>query len=293
MKYLQYAHDNTIMAYEGDLSTSLAGKDCAFLNLKSLLRAGFDGETVMMDYLNKDSVQASVEARLSALVVGTPESIFNYFHAQSTAEGNARRVIFVEHEQRLKILHIKPFSEEQLNFVYNQLDRLLNLPNKTVYHDKIEQAADLWREKKQLLANQDNILWRSAQTPTEMFRRAAYLMYALWDFDNKKIKQCCEFAEWIAEYQYRSYINLTYSEQKEQQKKWQQKKAPSTQATQEDFNNKMLQELPNNFTKEDVFNYRSAHDYPHNCKSYHTITRWKQAGLIKQLPDKSFKKFNF
>ena len=290
MKYLQYAHDNTIMAYEGDLSTSLAGKDCAFLNLKSLLRAGFDGETVMMDYLNKDSVQASVEARLSALVVGTPESIFNYFNAQSTAEGNARRVIFVEHEQILKILHIKPFSEEQLNFVYSQLDRLLNLPNKTVYHDKIEQAADLWREKKQLLANQDNILWRSAQTPTEMFRRAAYLMYALWDFDNKKIKQCCEFAEWIAEYQYRSYINLTYSEQKQQQKKWQQKKAPSTQATQEDFNNKMLQELPNNFTKEDVFNYRSAHDYPHNCKSYHTITRWKQAGLIKQLPDKSFQK---
>jgi hypothetical protein len=38
MKYLRYAKEQTIMAYEGDISSSLAGKDCAFLNLKYLLR---------------------------------------------------------------------------------------------------------------------------------------------------------------------------------------------------------------------------------------------------------------
>ena len=43
------------MAYEGDISSSLAGKDCAFLNLKYLLREGFDGETVIMDYKDRES----------------------------------------------------------------------------------------------------------------------------------------------------------------------------------------------------------------------------------------------
>lgn len=38
MKYLRFAKEQTIMAYEGDISSSLAGKDCAFLNLKYLLR---------------------------------------------------------------------------------------------------------------------------------------------------------------------------------------------------------------------------------------------------------------
>lgn len=38
MKYLRYAKNHTIMAYEGDISASLQGKDCAFLNLKYLLR---------------------------------------------------------------------------------------------------------------------------------------------------------------------------------------------------------------------------------------------------------------
>ena len=86
-----------------------------------------------------------------------------------------------------------------------------------------------------------------------MFRRAAYLMFALFHFDEKYIRQCCEFGKWIAEYQYRSYINLTYAEQKDERKKWQDKKAPTTQATQEDFNKKMFEQMPNVFTKEDVF----------------------------------------
>ena len=95
MKYLRFAKNQTIMAYEGDILAQSTGKDCAFLNLKSLLRCGFDNETVIMDYKAADSFQGSVKARLSALVVGTPTSIFNYFNPQSTAEGNSRRVIFV------------------------------------------------------------------------------------------------------------------------------------------------------------------------------------------------------
>ena len=46
MKYLQYSKDQTIMAYEGDLSSSISGKESAFLNIKNTLRKGFDGERI-------------------------------------------------------------------------------------------------------------------------------------------------------------------------------------------------------------------------------------------------------
>ena len=220
MKYLRYAKKQTIMAYEGDILAQSTGKDCAFLNLKSLLRCGFDGETVIMDYKAADSFQGSVKARLSALVVGTPTSIFNYFNPQSTAEGNSRRVIFVQHEGIMKPLNIKRFTEDELQFIHNELDKLQCLGEQTIYHEKIEHAASCWRAKKQQLANKDEILHRATHTPTEMFKRTAYLMWALFDFNEKKIKNCCEIAQMVAEYQYRQYINLTYAEQKEEKKKW-------------------------------------------------------------------------
>ena len=115
-----------------------------------------------MDYKDKESFQGSVEPRLSGLVVGTPATIFNYFNAQSTAEGNARRVIFVEHENILKNITTKPFTQDEITFIHAELDYLQSLPLQTVYNAKIEQQAALWRKNKQDLANQEPILWRSA-----------------------------------------------------------------------------------------------------------------------------------
>lgn len=231
MKYLQYANQQTLMAYEGDLSSALAGKDSAFLDIKKILRKGFDGETAIMDYKSEGSCKGSVKARLSALVVGTPPTIFNYFNTQSTAEGNSRRVILVEHELIMENIKIKPYSQEELDFIYSELDYLQSLPKRVVKNEKIEQAAYAWRAKKQKEANGDVILWSATQTPTEMFQRAALLMFALNHFDEKTVKGCCTFGKWVAEYQYRSYINNTYNEQQKEQKSWQARKAPSTQKT--------------------------------------------------------------
>ena len=60
MKYLQYANEHTLMAYEGDLSSALAGKDSTFLDIKKILRKGFDGETAIMDYKSEGSCKGSV-----------------------------------------------------------------------------------------------------------------------------------------------------------------------------------------------------------------------------------------
>ena len=120
----------------------------------------------------------------------------------------------------MKPLTIKRFTQEELEFIHGELDRLQSMHEQTIYHEKIEQAACNWRAKKQQLANKDEILHRAAHTPTEMYKRTAYLMWALFEKEERKIKNCCEIAEMVAEYQYRQYINLTYAEQKEEKKKW-------------------------------------------------------------------------
>ena len=123
-----------------------------------------------------------------------------------------------------------------------------------------------------------------------MFQRAAYLMYALNHFDEKSIQNCCIFGRWIAEYQYRSYINNTYTDQKAEQKSFEARKAPSTQKTQEAFNQKMLAALPKIFTKQDVINYRIDNHYPHDLYNQAVVTRWKKQGLIASTNDKSWMK---
>ena len=289
-KYLEYANNHTVMAYEGDLSSSLSSGESAFLDLKKLLRKGFDGETLQMDYKNEQSARIAVKARISALVVGTPNTIYNYFNRKSTSEGNSRRVIMVEHPLIMKNICFKPYSEEDMQFIYRELDYLESLPQQTVYHKTIEQAAFKWRDIKQKQAGEDRVLWTATQTPTEMFQRAAYLMFVLNHFDETTLKQCCTFGAWLAEYQYRSYINNTYNDQKAEQKAFEARKAPSTQKTQEVFNQKMFEALPQRFTRQDVIQYRIDHQYPHDVYNQVVITRWKQQGKVVPTTDKAWVK---
>ena len=289
-KYLEYAHNRTVMAYEGDLSSSLASGESSFLDLKKILRKGFDGETLQMDYKNEQSARISIKARISALVVGTPNTIYNYFNRKSTSEGNSRRVIMVEHPLLMRNIKFKDYTEEEKQFIFSELSYLDSLPEQTLYHAQIEESSFAWRENKQQEAQGDAVLWTATQTPTEMFQRAAYLMYALNHFDENSIQNCCIFGRWIAEYQYRSYINNTYTDQKAEQKSFEARKAPSTQKTQEAFNQKMLAALPKIFTKQDVINYRIDNHYPHDLYNQAVVTRWKKQGLIASTNDKSWMK---
>ena len=159
MKYLQYAKDQTVMAYEGDLSSALTGRESAFLDIKKILRKGFDGETSVMDYKNETGFRGSIKTRLSALVVGTPNTIFNYFNAQATTEGNSRRVILVEHEMIMKNIKLKAYTTQELEYIYQELDYLMSLPKQLVKNQYIEQAAIEWRNEKQKQAGEDFILW--------------------------------------------------------------------------------------------------------------------------------------
>lgn len=278
------------MAYEGDLSASLAGKNDTFLNIKNILRKGFDGEVNHMDYKDETSFRGAVKIRLSALVVGTPLTIFNYFDTQSTSEGNSRRIILVEHDMIMKNITVPDYTQQEKDFIFQELDYLQNIPPQAVYHKKIEQQADKWRNEKQKQANGDTILYSAVHTPSKMFRRAAYLMWAINHFDDSTINDCCVFGKWIAEYQYRSYINQTYSDQQTEMKNWNKRKAPSTQTIAKAFNDKMLAAMPNVFTMQDIMQYRSDNGYEHDIASQAVVNRWKNQGLVAPSKNKTWVK---
>lgn len=243
-----------------------------------------------MDYKDVDSFRGSVKARLSALVVGTPPTIFNYFNSQSTSEGNSRRVILVEHEFIKKNFTVPKYTQEELEFIYQELEYLESLGIQTVYHKRIEDAANKWRDDKQKQYT-DDIRWAAAQTPTEMFKRTAYLMWAINHFDEKTINDCLAVAKWVAEYQYRSYINLTYEDQTKEMKTWLKRKAPSSQTANALFNKKMLEAMPNCFTMKDIAEYRDKNGYkgldPWNQS---VVNRWKNDGLVAPSKNRTWVK---
>ena len=112
MKYLKYAGERTVMCYEGDLSHTIGGDKSSFLNIQPLLRKGFDGENVVIDYKSADSFRGALSPRLSFLAIGTPGPILKYFNGDSTSEGNTRRVILVEHQMVMKNISFKDYTDE-------------------------------------------------------------------------------------------------------------------------------------------------------------------------------------
>lgn len=65
---------------------------------------------------------------------------------------------------------------------------------------------------------------------------------------------------------------------------------PAKQTMQEEFNKKMFESLPREFTAHDVINYRKLHNFSGNSQNQAIITRWKKRGLVMPTGKKSWKK---
>lgn len=276
------AHTNkTVMLYEDELSSVVgADKGCSFLGIQPLLRVGFDGNSHIMNYKAADSFRGKIKCRLSFLACGTPKPVLKYFGPQSTEEGNTRRVLLVEHVMLRKHVRHVVYTEDEQQFIRQELDWLQGLEEQTIYNEKIEQAAIAWKHRKQQEAGDDDILYVAANTPCEIFKRGAYLAWILNHFDSKTIKNCIKFGLWLAEYQHRSYLNNTYDTQKTEMAEWKKIKAPSTQDEQEGFNKKLFAELPQIFTMKDVINYRISNNYQYDPYNQALVNRWKRVGKI-------------
>lgn len=55
----------------------------------------------------------------------------------------------VEHESIPKVFTMPKYTQEEISYIYQEIDYLLSIGEKEVFHTKIENAANKWREDKQ------------------------------------------------------------------------------------------------------------------------------------------------
>ena len=99
----------------------------------------------------------------------------------------------------MKNIYVPAYTQDEIEFIYKELDYLQGLEPQRVFHKKIEEQADKWRNEKQKQANGDTILYSAVHTPSKMFRRAAYLMWAINHFEEARRLdgECEEAVQWL------------------------------------------------------------------------------------------------
>lgn len=276
-KYLQKSNDEMTMLYTDEISQAVSTNN-GFLQLQPILRKGFDGISHTMDYKDRDSFRGTIKPRISFLACGTPDSLFKYFDKKAIEEGTTRRVIFVEHPVYDGEPKQIQFTKEQWEAITKEIEFLeqqnidLNIP-------EIEKAALKWKNnyKKQLKG--DLVAQLMLNTPTDLFKRGAYLAYTLNHYQN--LNNAVSFGKWIAEYMLRAAINLTLQAQRKIADEGKKYFTESTQNLCKDFNDKMLQELPEQFKFQDVIDYRNKNGYSGDPCNPNIISRWIKRNKIK------------
>jgi hypothetical protein len=265
------------MLYTDEISQAVSTNN-GFLQLQPILRKGFDGISHTMDYKDRDSFRGTIKPRISFLACGTPDSLFKYFDKKAIEEGTTRRVIFVEHPVYDGEPKQIQFTKEQWEAITKEIEFLeqqnidLNIP-------EIEKAALKWKNnyKKQLKG--DLVAQLMLNTPTDLFKRGAYLAYTLNHYQN--LNNAVSFGKWIAEYMLRAAINLTLQAQRKIADEGKKYFTESTQNLCKDFNDKMLQELPEQFKFQDVIDYRNKNGYSGDPCNPNIISRWIKRNKIK------------
>ena len=278
-KYLQKSNDEMTMLYTDEISQAVSTNN-GFLQLQPILRKGFDGISHTMDYKDRDSFRGTIKPRISFLACGTPNTLFKYFDQKAIEEGTTRRVIFVEHPVYDGEPKQIQFTKEQWEAITKEVEFLeqqnidLNIP-------EIEKAALKWKNNYKKQIKGDMVAQLMLNTPTDLFKRGAYLAYTLNHYQN--LNNAVSFGKWIAEYMLRAAINLTLQAQRKIADEGKKYFTESTQNICKDFNEKMLQELPEQFNFQDIIDYRNKNGYSGDPCNPNIISRWIKRNKITKI----------
>lgn len=288
-KYLQHAKSQTVMLYTDEIS-SATGNDKSgnsFMQLQPILRKGFDGIEHTMDYKEKDSFRGRIYPRMSFLACGTPHTVFRYFNGNAVEDGSTRRVIFVEHPYHEEHVEEIAYSKEQLQYFQSEIE-WLELQQSNLHLDAVEKAVLEWKQYKRAECGDDMVAKLMINTPTDIYRRTAYLAYVLNHYQD--LGKAITFGRWVAEYALRCAFNITYNTQKNIEEKDKAFFSQSAQLQHEDFNEQMLAQLPETFSRQDVYQYRDKQKYSGDKGNMAIISRWKKRGKITQIDTNKYKK---
>lgn len=274
-KYLKYSNKETIMLYSDEIGETLgASKGSSFLDLKSLLRKGYDGAEHTFAYKERDSFRGKIYPRISYLACGTPNDVFKYFDDNATESGTARRCIFVEHTKYDQIIPEYWLDNDTFLLVSAEIQQLTRYAG-NVHHEQIEAAYRAYITSLQAAWADDEILQQMVFPTAQHMLRATYLAHVLNHYDEQKVAESVAFGKWVGDYFIANFMNHKYAYLHKQAVAADKYFAPSSETTDKQLNEQMFNELNTTFTKHDVIRWRRSHGLSDDLS---ILYRWRKRG---------------
>lgn len=279
----------------------------AWNDLSTVFRKALDNDNMGQIYMSGESHCCNVPVYLNQLIEAQPETMKEFFNRKNVINGLVSRVIMVQLPDNTgcRKVKVKKMSDFEWDNVQRAIQYLENIGVEVApaeYDEEGNVVKPAQRERQLLklprcrkalklwgIRHQDHYL-QSQENPAEdhFFRRSAMLgfhaaMVAYMCSGCKETKEVIDFALWVAEFTLQSqllhYGNMYNSLHKSRMDNQADEVIKITAVSK--F--KLLEHLPEEFCIEDI--KRISMENQKSIKNpYSKITRWKDAGMIREIP---------
>ncbi len=305
LKRATYANGLHLCTYAEEIDTLTKGKKAGAWSEKSdLYRMAFDNAEWGQDYMSDNSFSGQVKLFYNLLCCGTPNAVSRFF--SDVEDGLVSRVMFVELPDMLgaKMPKFANYTHRELQEIRERVENLFHMEptaedNGGNFEDSeneiwvsckaVDNAVDEWLEVKrqEYLQNQDN-------PALDVFRRRAAVigyragMVAYTVNNRRNQKLAAEFATWICEFALSNQLSLFGERMNQVMDKAEDRHNDRANSIINSHNYHLLDELPAEFTVQDLVSLRMKHGQTGKCD--YIIGRWRKLGIVEHIGHNSWKK---
>lgn len=294
LQLLSYSEGKHLIGIGEEIDTLVKSERAGVWSQKSdIYRLGFDNAKYGQNYMSDNSFSANVPVYYNLLLTGTPGGMYRFF--KDVEDGLVTRFCFAQLPDMFgtEIPDFSPYTKTEREEVIRYA-RYLYEAEGTISCKNVDKAILTWLEEKRQMAIAadsraiDTLRRRSAVIGFRAGYLAALLMKGEIKKNTKKQAtqtmgdSAASFATYVAEYVFRNQMAL-FGTQFE-------KVADDYMAaqTQRGRVRKLLQSLPETFTKADLMALRVRNGQTTDVS--YVLTRWRQNGLITDAGMNTYRK---
>ena len=280
LQKLTYAEGKHLIGICEEIDSLIKTEKAGTWSQKSdIYRLGFDNAEYAQSYMSQNSFSAKVRVYYNLLFTGTPRAMNRFFSSDNVENGLMTRTCFAQlpDTSYAQMPIFEDYSDAEKAEII-EWARRLDREEGFIACPIVSAAIMRWQENKRLQAldadsHSADILRRRAAV---IGFRAGMLCYLMEGRQNKK--QIGEFAEWVAEYTFRTQMAI-FGEKLEEEIS-----QGLEMATAKGSVESLLDLLPSEFDKSDLIALRVKRKQSTTKQSIGTILlRWKKAGKIEQV----------
>ena len=282
LQLLSYSDGKHLIGIGEEIDTLVKSERAGVWSQKSdIYRLGFDNAKYGQNYMSDNSFSANVPVYYNLLLTGTPGGMYRFF--KDVEDGLVTRFCFAQLPDMFgadipAFENYTAAEEREIIEIATRLDQADGYLTCTHIGNRIRR----WLNEKREIAIRDES--RAVDT---LRKRSAVIGYragmlAFLLNKQKYDKAVGEFATWVAEYIFQNQMQL-FGSKFEEVAQAQIKVAERTSSVVS-----LLNQLPTNFTREELMSIRARNGQSTNVAM--VISRWRSAGFITQSAQNTYTK---